>query len=300
VEKKAISQQELEIELYRLQHAQAKLNQMKVGLEEAQLHLAVATRRLEQYRAGRFPGAGGPPQGPGEGGPQPPRGAMGGGAGFGAGGMGGGINNLDDRVARLLRQFDKNGDSKLSADEFPSFLRKDRFGEYDKNKDGYIDVEELKALIQDMSRARSGMAGEDPARRGSGGDEPPAPPGGFGGGGRGRPGLPGRPGAPGMPGVPGGADGPGNPPEPPDMPGAPGKPPPGGPGGGGRGLGGGPALPRSPDAPGRGAGRRGEQPKPDDLEQQIAEMERTIERLTGELQKAKEELRKRRSRDNTK
>jgi hypothetical protein len=82
---------------------------------------------------------------------------FGGGRGGDRGNRGGG--DMTERAARFMRQFDRNGDGKLSQDEFPTFLRKDRFTEYDKNKDGFIDVDELKAIFENMGQGGGGMGG---------------------------------------------------------------------------------------------------------------------------------------------
>lgn len=57
------------------------------------------------------------------------------------------------RGAEFFSQFDKDGDKKLSKDEAPERL-KTRFGELDKNSDGFLDATEL-------AGARRGQAGKE-------------------------------------------------------------------------------------------------------------------------------------------
>lgn len=68
---------------------------------------------------------------------------------FGRGGGGGGGNgyssNPDEMNKRMFDRLNKKGDGKLTRDEWPSFWPKERFDEYDTNKDSVVNFEEFKA-----------------------------------------------------------------------------------------------------------------------------------------------------------
>lgn len=74
----------------------------------------------------------------------------------------GGSNQTPEQRAEWLKGFiaqnDKNGDGKLSIDELPVWFRtiRDRFAEFDTNKDGALDAQELQAAFDAMRRARGG------------------------------------------------------------------------------------------------------------------------------------------------
>jgi Ca2+-binding EF-hand superfamily protein len=98
-------------------------------------------------------GGGGPPGGFGrQGGPGGGGGFQGGGGGFGGGGRQGFGGSPEDRVKDMITRSDKNGDGKLSVDELPFFIPKERFPEFDANKDGFIDTQELMQGFERMRR----------------------------------------------------------------------------------------------------------------------------------------------------
>jgi Ca2+-binding EF-hand superfamily protein len=61
----------------------------------------------------------------------------------------------EDRTRDFIARIDKNNDGKLSVDEWPQFMPRDRFGETDTNKDGFVDAQEMR---QSWERMRSGGA----------------------------------------------------------------------------------------------------------------------------------------------
>jgi Ca2+-binding EF-hand superfamily protein len=75
-------------------------------------------------------------------------------------------------VDGMISRSDKNGDGKLSRDEVPELLR-DRFDEIDRNKDGFIDKEELTA-VGDRVRRRMREGGGPPGLQGRPGADGPA------------------------------------------------------------------------------------------------------------------------------
>ncbi len=93
-----------------------------------------------------------------------------------AGGLGG--EEEAPRRGGMLARLDKDGDGKIGRDEAPEGL-KARFDEFDRNGDGYLDEEELRAM-RGRGRGRGGRGG----RGGAPGQEDPRPE----GMGRGRPG----------------------------------------------------------------------------------------------------------------
>lgn len=62
---------------------------------------------------------------------------------------------LDAIVDNLLRQFDKDNDGKISKAEAKGKLL-DAFAVYDKNKDGYLDRQELRALAAVLQKTKKG------------------------------------------------------------------------------------------------------------------------------------------------
>lgn len=70
--------------------------------------------------------------------------------GGGQGGPGGGRGdfrggNADEMNKRMFERLNKKGDGKMTRDEWPTFWPKERFDEYDTNKDGVVSLEEFKA-----------------------------------------------------------------------------------------------------------------------------------------------------------
>jgi hypothetical protein len=80
----------------------------------------------------------------------------------------------DDLVTRLLA-FDKNGDGRVTADELPERMR-GLIEQGDKNKDGALDVEEIRQLAAERARPVG-----PPGRGGRGPGLPPPGRGGRGG-----------------------------------------------------------------------------------------------------------------------
>lgn len=143
--------------------------------------IAAAFRNMSGGRGGFGGGGQRGGGGPGMGGP-----------GGGGPGMSGGID-MGERATSMVRRFDRNSDGKLSRDEFPTFYPKERFDEFDTNKDGFIDANEMKVGMErtmpNMGRGGFGGRGGDQGggRGGFGGDQGGGR-GGFGGdqgGGRG-------------------------------------------------------------------------------------------------------------------
>jgi hypothetical protein len=65
-----------------------------------------------------------------------------------------------DRLPEMiLERFDTNKDGKLSKAEAPDRM-KDRFAELDKNKDGFLDKDELKAMARMFAQAAKGKFGD--------------------------------------------------------------------------------------------------------------------------------------------
>ena len=112
--------------------------------------------------------------------------------GMGGGGPGGGgWGNMspDERAKMMFDNMDKNKTGKISKENFPGFWR-DRFAEFDTNKDGFVDFEEFKTASAKMmpGGGRGGPGGGGPGgggRGGSGGGDNGGRGGrgGFGGGG---------------------------------------------------------------------------------------------------------------------
>jgi len=65
-----------------------------------------------------------------------------------------------ERARAYFKQFDKDGDGKLSKDEAPERMR-ENFGRLDTNGDGFVDDAELKQLVERMQQA-VGAAGRRP------------------------------------------------------------------------------------------------------------------------------------------
>ena len=76
----------------------------------------------------------------------------------------------DDLIARLMA-FDKNGDGKISKDELPERMHA-LFDEGDTNRDGFLDLEEIKRLANRPPPDRPGPPGGPPGRPGRPGDRP--------------------------------------------------------------------------------------------------------------------------------
>lgn len=102
----------------------------------------------------------------GFGGPGGGRGGFGG-PGGGRGGFGGegggerrtmmwGGSDPNERIKGMMQQYDKTGRGKLSPDELPRWMPRDRFPEFDADKDGYLSPDELKNAIE---RIFTGMRG---------------------------------------------------------------------------------------------------------------------------------------------
>jgi multidrug resistance efflux pump len=70
-------------------------------------------------------------------------------------------------ITQIMQRMDKNGDGKLSEDEFPENARS-RFADGDKNNDGFIDVAEMTASMKAM-RGQDGPGGADGGQRPSAG-----------------------------------------------------------------------------------------------------------------------------------
>lgn len=104
-----------------------------------------------------------------------------GGGGPGGGGSGGfngrqggfGNQSPEERVRGFIARFDKDNDGKLSAEEYPQFMRPP-FAEADANKDGFVDAKEMADAFEKMRSQFGGPGGGGPGRFGGGG---------FGGGG---------------------------------------------------------------------------------------------------------------------
>lgn len=129
------------------------------------------------------------------------RGGGGMGGGPGGGGPGGGpwSGNQDERIKAMFDRMDRDKTGKLNKEQFPGFWR-DRFDEFDTNKDGFVNLDEYKAgytkIISSMGGGmrggpggpgRGGMGGDNGGRGGRGGEGGGR--GGFDGGGRGRGGF---------------------------------------------------------------------------------------------------------------
>ncbi|MCS6975996.1 MAG: hypothetical protein NZM31_03150 [Gemmatales bacterium] len=52
----------------------------------------------------------------------------------------------------MITRSDRNGDGKLSADELPFFIPRDRISEIDTNKDGLVDAQELGQFFERFRR----------------------------------------------------------------------------------------------------------------------------------------------------
>ena len=109
-------------------------------------------------------------------GPNMMRGGMGGGGGPSAW-----AGRSPDEIAKVMfDNMDKTKTGKISKENFPGYLR-DRFADFDTNKDGFVDFEEFKANRDKMMPGgRGGQGGPGGGRGGPGG-----PGGGGDGGGRG-------------------------------------------------------------------------------------------------------------------
>jgi HlyD family secretion protein len=105
-------------------------------------------------RGGRR-GEGGGPGSPGEGG--------GGGGGQFAGGPGGGGGGRrgggGGDPAEFFARLDKNGDGKLSEDEMPEWMPKDRFAAMDANKDKLVDKDEFMKAMEAFRAGGGGRGG---------------------------------------------------------------------------------------------------------------------------------------------
>lgn len=95
-----------------------------------------------------------------------------------------GPRNTEERAKQFIARFDKNADGKLSADEYPSFMRPG-FEAADTNKDGFVDAKELMEAFEKMRAnfpgspvpfPRSddrGRSNSTPPKRDSDGAKPP-------------------------------------------------------------------------------------------------------------------------------
>jgi len=99
------------------------------------------------------------------------RGGMGGG---GPGGGGWANMSPDDRAKMMFDNMDKSKTGKISKEQFPGFWR-DRFAEFDTNKDGFVDLEEFKVASAKMmpggGRGGPGGGGPGGGRGGPGGGD---------------------------------------------------------------------------------------------------------------------------------
>src|SRR5581483_2816075 len=102
-------------------------------------------------------------------------------------GMPGGMSaNPDEMMMNFFRRADKNGDGRITPDEASSNLR-ERFQEFDANRDGAIDFNEFKPYMQQRmaSRGDRGMRGpfgsSDPRNGSMAASAFPNSPGGWGG-----------------------------------------------------------------------------------------------------------------------
>lgn len=86
------------------------------------------------------------------------------------GGPGGGGWNSEERTKTMFDNMDKKKTGKITKEDFPGFLR-DRFAEFDTNKDGFVDFEEFKTNFSKMMPGRGGPGGGGPGggRGGQGG-----------------------------------------------------------------------------------------------------------------------------------
>ncbi|MFO0816049.1 MAG: hypothetical protein U0796_22760 [Gemmatales bacterium] len=107
------------------------------------------------------------------------RGGMGGGGPGGGGPWAG--RSPDEMAKTMFDNIDKNKTGKITKEQMPGFMR-DRFAEYDTNKDGFVDFEEFKAGSARMMQGRGGRGGPGGGDGGGRGNRD------FGGGGRGGPG----------------------------------------------------------------------------------------------------------------
>jgi len=110
------------------------------------------------------------------------RGGMGGGGPGGGGPWAG--RSPDEMAKTMFDNIDKNKTGKLTKEQFPGFWR-ERFPEFDTNKDGFVDFEEFKAGSAKMMQNRGGRGGPGGGGGGDGGGRGNRD---FGGGGRGGPG----------------------------------------------------------------------------------------------------------------
>lgn len=96
---------------------------------------------------------------------------MGGGPG-GPGGGGWGNMSPDDRAKMMFDNMDKSKTGKISKEQFPGFWR-DRFAEFDTNKDGFVDLEEFKTASAKMmpGGGRGGPGGGGRGGPGGGGGD---------------------------------------------------------------------------------------------------------------------------------
>jgi Ca2+-binding EF-hand superfamily protein len=102
--------------------------------------------------------------------------------GFSGGGMGG-MRSPDEMARTMFDNIDKNKTGMITKEQLPGFMR-ERFTEFDTNKDGFVDFEEFKAGSGRMfNRGGGGRGGMEGGGRGGfeGGGR-----GGFGGEGGGR------------------------------------------------------------------------------------------------------------------
>ncbi|MBX7104503.1 MAG: hypothetical protein K1X57_10505 [Gemmataceae bacterium] len=89
------------------------------------------------------------------------------------GGPGGGGGDMQDRfVEGRFRQMDRNGDGLLSADEMSDTLKAER-DKWDKNKDGFIDLNEFKEYVKERF---GGGGGNRPADASPAAPNAPTPP----------------------------------------------------------------------------------------------------------------------------
>lgn len=106
----------------------------------------------------------------------------------GGGGMGGMAGRSPDEMAKVMfDNMDRSKTGKISKENFPGFMR-DRFADFDTNKDGFVDFEEFKANRDKMmpqGRGQGGPGGRGPGGGGDGGGRggQGGRQGGFGGGG---------------------------------------------------------------------------------------------------------------------